>query len=41
VIAAAGSPAAVAAAIRRPSGPTMTVIRGTTVSEEEVQRHGY
>jgi pilus assembly protein CpaB len=41
VIASAGSPAAVAAAIRRPSGPTMTVIRGTTVSEEEVQRHGY
>jgi pilus assembly protein CpaB len=41
VIAAAGLPSAVPAAVRRPSGPTMTVIRGTTVTEEEVQRHGY
>lgn len=40
VIAAAGATAA-AAAVRRPSGPTMTVIRGTTVTEEEVRRHGY
>jgi pilus assembly protein CpaB len=32
---------AVAAVPRRPSGPTMTVVRGTTANVEEVQRHGY
>jgi pilus assembly protein CpaB len=31
---------AVAAVPRRPSGPTMTVVRGTTSNVEEVQRHG-
>ena len=40
VIAAAGSPVA-AAAVRRPTGPTMTVVRGTAQSVEEVQRYGY
>ena len=40
VIAAAGAPAA-AAAVRRPTGPTMTVVRGTAQSVEEVQRYGY
>ena len=32
---------AVAPGPRRPSGPTMTVVRGTTSNVEEVQRHGY
>jgi pilus assembly protein CpaB len=32
---------AVAAVPRRPSGPSMTVVRGTTANVEEVQRHGY
>jgi pilus assembly protein CpaB len=32
---------AVAAVPRRPSGPTMTVVRGTAANVEEVQRHGY
>ena len=45
-MAVAGLPAnsAVAAAVampRRPSGPTMTVVRGTTSNVEEVQRYGY
>ena len=40
VIAAAGSPVA-AAAVRRPTGPTMTVVRGTAQCVEEVQRYGY
>jgi pilus assembly protein CpaB len=31
---------AVAAVPRRPSGPTMTVVRGTAVNVEEVQRYG-
>lgn len=41
VASAAGPALSIAAAIqRRPSGPTMTVVRGTTVNVEEVQRHG-
>lgn len=43
VAAVSGVPAnaaSAAAAPRRPSGPTMTVVRGTTSNDEEVQRHG-
>jgi len=37
---AAGAQAAATALPRRPSGPTMTVVRGTASTLEEVQRHG-
>jgi pilus assembly protein CpaB len=33
--------ATIAAQSRRPSGPTMLVVRGTASNVEEVQRHGY
>jgi pilus assembly protein CpaB len=36
------TPGVAAAAVpRRPTGPTMTVVRGTTTNVEEVQRYGY
>lgn len=37
----ANSATAAIVAPRRPSGPTMTVVRGTTANVEEVQRYGY
>lgn len=41
VLASAGpAQAVVPAAPRRPTGPTMTVVRGTTTTTEEVLRHG-